>query len=120
MPPGLTYGEQVTTLTTETMHKWVHQADQDPKVLLQGDVAGFTAASGRIAVDHWSALLSCTLEFQKAFLAALPSAAACGQEKPDRNVITGSCPDGSRSTNWPCRTRTGISNCLNTFLEKLS
>ena len=34
--------------------------------------AGFTAASGRIAVDHWSALLSCTLEFQKAFLAALP------------------------------------------------
>ena len=56
---GFTYGEQVTTLTTETMHKWVHQADQDPKVLLQGDVAGFTAASGRIAVDHWSALLSC-------------------------------------------------------------
>mgnify|MGYP000753581951 CR=1 FL=1 len=35
-------------------------------------IAGFTAESGRIAVDHWSALLSCTLEFQKALLAALP------------------------------------------------
>ena len=70
---GFMYGEQVMTLTTETMHKWVvHQADHDPKALLKGDVAGFTAESGRIAVDHWSALLSCTLEFQKALLAALP------------------------------------------------
>jgi len=33
---GFTYGEQVTTLTTETMHKWVLQAEHDPKVLLQG------------------------------------------------------------------------------------
>lgn len=90
---GFTYGEQVTTLTTETMHKWVHQADQDPKVLLQGDVAGFTAASGRIAVDHWSALLV-HAGISEGVPGGAPEALAVrsGQEKPDRNVITGSYP----------------------------
>lgn len=68
---GFTYGEQVATLTTEAVQKWVHQADHDAEALMHGDLSVFPE-KGRIAVDHWSALLSCTLEFQKAVLAALP------------------------------------------------
>ena len=68
---GFTYGEQVATLSTEAVQKWVRQADHDAEALIRGDFSVFPE-KGRIAVDHWTALLSCTLEFQKAVLAALP------------------------------------------------
>ncbi|WP_374487297.1 hypothetical protein [Zoogloea sp.] len=68
----MTYGEQVATLSNEALQKWVRQADHDAEALLQGDFSVFPE-KGRIAVDHWTALLSCTLEFQKAFLAAFPT-----------------------------------------------
>lgn len=67
----MTYGEQVATLSSEALQKWVRQADHDAEALLQGDFSVFPE-KGRIAVDHWTALLSCTLAFQKAFLAAFP------------------------------------------------
>lgn len=59
------------TLSTEAVQKWVRQADHDAEALIRGDFSVFPE-KGRIAVDHWTALLSCTLEFQKAVLAALP------------------------------------------------
>lgn len=68
---GFTYGEQVATLTTEAVQKWGRQADHDAEALMHGDLSVFPE-KGRIAVDHWSALLSCALAFQTAFLAALP------------------------------------------------
>jgi hypothetical protein len=60
--------EKLSEINRTTARRLLAQVDES---LSRGDVGGFVATSGKIAAAHWTASLSCGLEFQRQLLASL-------------------------------------------------
>lgn len=68
---GLRCCEQLTEINGRTTRALLAQAAADGESWGQGNGAGFVVASGRIAVDHWAAIIACGVESQRQILAGL-------------------------------------------------
>ena len=68
---GLGCCERLTEINGQSARALLAQAGTDSQSWLRGDGGGFMVANGRIAMDHWAAMLACSTDFQRQVLSGL-------------------------------------------------